>query len=332
MYLVHASENSAGAQALADALCSRGLRVWFNSFIVGPSIREQMEQGLRECDFGVVVLSPEFFLKKWTRAELDALFALEEPGEIRILPVWWGTNETEVREHSPMLAMRAAAVLQEDDIGAVADALFESITALTSHRSPAKRLRLQIVSGFEWVRPPILMPKSLNIYDRTFAKDYSGTELAHYPSGVERPLGKPVALLDLIRAHSLWDGERVTVIAHQVPGTVQVFEELVADEDLPPDPARPQGGGIAAYVFQLSSVEFTQGELCYVHCIGPYDRAQAGMGPNPPKEESLCWVTGLLMAFGFMKNSRGHAVNSIYVAASAVWFTPKVESSEPTSG
>ncbi len=129
VYLIHASENSAGAQSLADALRSRGLRVWFNSFIVGPSVREQMEQGLRECDFGVVILSPEFFFKKWTRTELDALFALEEPGEIRILPVWWGTSEAEVREHSPMLAMRAAAVLHHDDVGAVADALFESVRA-----------------------------------------------------------------------------------------------------------------------------------------------------------------------------------------------------------
>jgi hypothetical protein len=330
MYLVHASENSSGVQALAEALRSRGLLVWFNSFIVGPSVRDQMEHGLRGCDFGVVVLPPEFFSKRWTRAELDALFGLEQPGEVRILPVWWGTTEAEVREHSPMLAMRAAAVLRDGDIDAVANALFTSITALSSQRSRAKRLRLQIVSGFDWVRPPVILPKSLAVYERDCAEDYYATELVYFPANFTRPPGQPVPLSEIVRSHPLWDGKRVTLIARQVEGTVQVLEELVTDEELPPDPTRPSGAGIAAYVFQLDSVGFSQGELCYVHCIGPYARTNAGMGPNSHDQESLCWVTGLVMAFGFMKNSRGHAVNSIYVAASVVFFTPKMESTDST--
>ena len=55
----------------------QGLSVWFNEFIVGPSIQKQMEEGIVESSFGVVLLSPEFFAKKWTIHELDGLLAIE---------------------------------------------------------------------------------------------------------------------------------------------------------------------------------------------------------------------------------------------------------------
>ena len=53
--------------------------LWFDEYSlkVGDSIFESVSRGLRACDYGIVVLSPNFFLKKWTRAELDGLFALE---------------------------------------------------------------------------------------------------------------------------------------------------------------------------------------------------------------------------------------------------------------
>jgi hypothetical protein len=325
VYLAHASENAAGSRRLAEALQGRGLLVWFNSFIVGPSIREQMEQGLRDSDFGVVVLSPEFFAKKWTRQELDALFALEEPGEVRILPVWWGTSEDDVRSHSPMLAMRSAAVLHDDDVEAVAEALMESIVTLSGRSSAGKRLRLRIATGFPWPHPPVFMPKSLAEYDRANAEDYAITELAYYPDMPHRPGGESVPLVDLLRAHGLWDGRRVTVIGRQVSGTVQVFEELVPPDQVPDDIDLPPGTGIAAYVFQMSSVDFDAGELCYVYGVGPYSRAESGMGPNAPDDDSLCWVTGLLMTYGVMKNRRGDLVDSIYLAASWILFTPKVD-------
>lgn len=52
------------------------------------------------------------------------------------------------------------------------------------------------------------------------------------------------------------------------------------------------------------------------------------MGPNPPEEDWLCWVTGLLLAFGHMESSRGDAVAAAYLAASSILFTPRIETSE----
>lgn len=331
-YLVHASENATAATELVNALKQRGLTVWFNEFIVGPSIREQMERGLGDSDFGVVLLSPEFFSKKWAQHELDALMGLESPGEVRILPVWWHTTEQEVRHHSPMLAMRSAAVLGDTGVDGVADALVKSIFSLSAHRSPSKRLRLQIAAGFRWVDGPVFMPASLAEYDSSFGDEYAMADLSYYPEVEAAFRGQPLPLIDILRAHTFWDGKLITAIAHQIPGSVQVFDEILRDEDLPPDPSRPAGTSVAGYVSQLKSVDLQRGELCYVHCIGPYSRKQPGMGPNAPREDWLCWVTGLLMAFGHMADSRGERVAAAYMAASSILFTPRINEGEDDGG
>jgi len=56
----------------------------------------------------VVVLSPNFFRKKWTKRELGALIARENDEDKVILPVWHNIEENEVRQYSPILADRLA--------------------------------------------------------------------------------------------------------------------------------------------------------------------------------------------------------------------------------
>lgn len=50
--------------------------MWFDELQmkVGQSIRQEIESGIAGCRFGVVIVSPHFFAKQWTQAELDALF------------------------------------------------------------------------------------------------------------------------------------------------------------------------------------------------------------------------------------------------------------------
>jgi hypothetical protein len=328
IYLAHASENEPFASELCSELERSGLRVWFNSFIVGPSIREQMEHGLGNSEFGVVVLSPEFFEKKWTTRELDALFGLESPGEIRILPVWHNVSEDFVRERSSMLAMRSASVFR-GSIADVARDLVKSILILSAAHAPASRLRYKIATGFPWTVGPVFLAKSLAIFDTDFSKDYAFTALAYFPSVHGLSMGKPMPLQEFLRSSSLWDGERLTIIGTQVAGSVQVFEQVARDEDLPPDIDRPVGAGLASYVFQLHSVDFIHGELCYVFGIGAYSRAELGWGPNAPRDyDSLCWVTGLPVAYGSMKNAAGVSVNAVYFTASSIAFMPKVQHAE----
>jgi hypothetical protein len=107
-FLSHAFEDKDSiARPLGDELKQRGHSVWFDEYelTVGDSLRQKIDRGLVESRFGIVVLSPSFFAKLWTRYELDGLVAksMVEDRKI-ILPVWHRIGRDEIARHSPTLA------------------------------------------------------------------------------------------------------------------------------------------------------------------------------------------------------------------------------------
>ena len=62
---------------------------------LGGSILKGIDEGLRSCNYAIVVLSKYFFAKKWTGLELDALFGLETTERKIIIPIWKGVSEDE---------------------------------------------------------------------------------------------------------------------------------------------------------------------------------------------------------------------------------------------
>lgn len=112
VFLSHASEDKdAIARPLQEALEARGVSVWFDKIqiTVGKSIRQEIENGIANCRYGVVIISPSFFAKQWTQAELDGLFSKKmSSGDDVILPVWHHVSKQEVLEQSPLLAGIAA--------------------------------------------------------------------------------------------------------------------------------------------------------------------------------------------------------------------------------
>jgi hypothetical protein len=113
IFICHASEDKTPfVRTLAELLVQAGLRVWYDEFSlkVGDSLRQAIDKGLRESRYGVVVLSKAFFAKKWPQAELDGLFEREPLDRKVILPVWYGVEHKDVKEASPILAGRVAAL------------------------------------------------------------------------------------------------------------------------------------------------------------------------------------------------------------------------------
>jgi len=107
LFISHASEDKDDfVRPLVNALTEAGLAVWYDEYelTMGDSLLRKISEGLKTCDFGVVVLSPAFFRKKWPQSELDGLFALESNERKIILPVWKDVNEDEVKAYSPILA------------------------------------------------------------------------------------------------------------------------------------------------------------------------------------------------------------------------------------
>ena len=129
VFICHASEDKEPfVRELAEALQAKGLRVWYDDFILmlGDGLRRAIDRGLASSRFGVVVLSPHFFAKEWPQLELDSLAGREEEGRKVILPIWHNIDVGEVRRHSPTLADRVAAK-SSDGLGAVVHNLLRVI-------------------------------------------------------------------------------------------------------------------------------------------------------------------------------------------------------------
>lgn len=111
VFISHAREDKASfVKALAIQLQSAGISVWYDEFSLkwGDKLREKIDQGLAGSRYGIVVLSPNFLKKKWTKEELNGLFELEISGKTRILPIWHNLTREQVVEFSPTLAGRLA--------------------------------------------------------------------------------------------------------------------------------------------------------------------------------------------------------------------------------
>jgi hypothetical protein len=111
LFLSHASEDQPEfVRPLAEAL-SQDFKVWYSEYelTIGDRLLAKIDEGLRTCDYGIVVLSPFFFAKRWPREELEGLFQLETTERKVILPIWKDVSESEVRDFSPILASRIGA-------------------------------------------------------------------------------------------------------------------------------------------------------------------------------------------------------------------------------
>jgi TIR domain len=147
LFICHASEDKAEVvRPLADLLRDRGRRVWIDEgeIQLGDSLRQKIDDGLARSRFGLVVLSPAFFTKRWPLVELDGLAAREIiSGEKVVLPVWHEVGVEDVALYSPPLAAKLAA-RTEDGLDAVVDMIervFVSVDdlAATIETSQAQR-------------------------------------------------------------------------------------------------------------------------------------------------------------------------------------------------
>lgn len=112
VFISHAFEDKEPiVRALAEDLSRLGCKVWYDEFTLklGDSLSRSIDRGLYESKYGLVILSPAFFRKRWTEWELRGLVSRELNGEKVILPVWYGVTAREVMEYSPTLADMQAA-------------------------------------------------------------------------------------------------------------------------------------------------------------------------------------------------------------------------------
>ena len=107
VFISHASEDKIPfVNHLVEVLQDAGISVWYDAISMewGKSLREQIDNGIKRSRYAILVLSKNFFLKKWTNRELDGILAKEEITGSVPLPIWYDITYEEVFEFSPTLS------------------------------------------------------------------------------------------------------------------------------------------------------------------------------------------------------------------------------------
>jgi hypothetical protein len=122
-FISHASEDKEKiVRPLAVALRKMGFYIWYDEFElrIGDSLRQSIDKGLVNSNFGIVILSNSFFSKNWPQYELNGLTAREIEGKKVILPIWHEITKAEILKFSPPLADKVAADTSKQTIKEIA--------------------------------------------------------------------------------------------------------------------------------------------------------------------------------------------------------------------
>lgn len=152
VFICHAHEDKSFVVLLADALSRANLKVWYDDFVlkIGDSLRRSIDKGLAESRYGVVILSKNFFNKRWTQYELDGLVERDLERKV-ILPVWHEVDREEVARYSPSLAGKVA-IKSTRTLAEIVGA----ITAVASEQPPDTVPNVDILSAQTSLEKPRL--------------------------------------------------------------------------------------------------------------------------------------------------------------------------------
>ncbi|MFC5683599.1 toll/interleukin-1 receptor domain-containing protein [Flavobacterium sp. MAHUQ-51] len=122
-FISHASEDKEiFVRPLAEELIKLGFKVWFDELTLkfGDSLFEEISNGIKKSNYGLVVISHNFLKKEWTKKELNGLITKEIFSKQKtILPIWLNISQSEVYELSPILADKVSIPILNNNIETV---------------------------------------------------------------------------------------------------------------------------------------------------------------------------------------------------------------------
>lgn len=152
-FISHASEdNETFVKSLADSLILNGALVFYDEYSLklGDSLTDSINNGIRNANHGIIVLSKYFFEKRWTNAELQALFNKSLRENFKLLIIYHQVDHSEVSKQYPLLA-DIKAIDSSVGIEKITEELFKSIdkkTALAYLKHDFDRKSDEIKKGF----------------------------------------------------------------------------------------------------------------------------------------------------------------------------------------
>ena len=120
VFVSHANANKASFVDSLEAGLRESLKinVWYdtNEIDWGDSLKSQIENGLKQCRFGIVVISPEFLGREWTEKELNELLQRQnERGQKTVLPLLYNLTVDDMKKRYPALKDFKARIIKPED-------------------------------------------------------------------------------------------------------------------------------------------------------------------------------------------------------------------------
>ncbi|MEM7374688.1 MAG: TIR domain-containing protein [Bacteroidota bacterium] len=140
LFLSYSHADKELADALVSGLEQEGLRVWIDTFEIefGDSITEQINAGLAQSRYGLVLISPAYLQSQWAKTELFAFFKKQMTfGNKQLIPIWHKISLQDMLTYLPMQADFKALLIE--DVSAVPQAVQEITGVVT--RASRKRNR-----------------------------------------------------------------------------------------------------------------------------------------------------------------------------------------------
>jgi TIR domain len=107
LFLSHASEQKNEVVIPLDDLLTADFDTWYDKKDIAPkgTLFSNISAALNWCDYAVLIISPEFVDREWTKAELRGAWTLQiDRKQSVIIPVWYNVKKSQVLHLSPILA------------------------------------------------------------------------------------------------------------------------------------------------------------------------------------------------------------------------------------
>ena len=106
IFLCHDASDKDIVDVLHRELIAKGINPWLDSACIylGDNIIDKINEGLKNCPYALVILSPNFIKnKRWAKQEFESLLHLMLYSSKCIIPVWRGIGREEIKEYHPAL-------------------------------------------------------------------------------------------------------------------------------------------------------------------------------------------------------------------------------------
>lgn len=96
-------ERRAVVEPIVERLRDLGIRVWYDDtlLLIGDNLLTTINLGLSKSRYGIIIFSPSYVLKKWTKYELSQLTTNKMH---QILPVTHNLAHEDLNHYAPAIA------------------------------------------------------------------------------------------------------------------------------------------------------------------------------------------------------------------------------------